>query len=71
VSPYGCHDRPPLGAPRIVQDGWHNLPQHAVSTLPRTPRMVEVPHAMETGCQYTTSPAGPTDPRCAGCAWKA
>lgn len=66
----GCHNRPPLGASRVVQNGWAHLP--GVDLLhPRVEALAVVPHAMTVDCQYTHSEAGRVDQGCAGCRWRA
>lgn len=62
MSPYGCHDRRPLGSvPIPAQDGWF------VDNVTRTPRLVTLPFRMSKDCQYSRDEANRADPRCAGC----
>lgn len=59
TAPHGCHNRPPLGRPLVVFDGYR-FPAQRLEPITR-----EVPFAMSTDCQYSKST--PADPRCAGC----
>ena len=58
---YGCHNRPPLGEPRMVP----GINKHGRDCYEL------VPHAMTRECQYTHSQAGRVDPQCEGCRWRA
>jgi hypothetical protein len=62
---YGCHNRPPLGSrPIPMQDGYY------LDGVTRTPRLVPLPFRMSRDCHYGQD-AGRTDPKCAGCQWRA
>jgi hypothetical protein len=69
---YGCHNRPPLGQAREVQDGHRRV---AMATMGggcegvNIPRLKTVPHRMTSECQYVP-PAGRIDPKCDGCNWR-
>lgn len=69
----GCHDRPPLGRVRPVQDGHETLTLE-LPGQPRVqwvaPRYVSQKFAMTTDCQYTHTDAGRVDPGCEGGRWR-
>lgn len=61
---YGCHDRAPYKASQAVQDG------HYLDGYTRSPRMVPMPHAMTTDCQFRHTDLGKIDAKCEGCKHK-
>jgi len=72
MSIYGCHNkpRPTEGALIDVQDGHHTrIFDYADGTADRIDRIVQVPYAMSTACQYTNHHAA--DPLCSGCVHRA
>lgn len=56
----GCHNRPPLRATVIVQDGYFYPADRE-----RIARLVELPDPMTKDCQHTLG--APNDPGCKGC----
>jgi len=68
MSKYGCHNkpRPTAGAPLNVQDGYvTGVFEYESGASDRIDRIVQVPFAMTSDCQYTRQHAA--DPECSGC----
>lgn len=65
----GCYNHPPYRESYPAQDGYY--PSEPGMPPARIQRMVEVPHRMTTGCQYTLDPlVGMHDEKCKGCVWR-
>ena len=63
---HGCFNRPDLGKPSMLHDGYLLATTIPEMRLARR-RITEVPFVMSTECQYQFSPAGMTDKSCKGC----
>lgn len=64
MSRYGCFDRAPYVASHRVPDGqWCD--GHALTT-----KATSIKTTGTRKCQFTLSPLGQVDPRCADCGWK-
>lgn len=67
---YGCYDRAPFHPHYHVQDGYNPMSKPEAAT--RSPKIkLQASAAHESKCSYTESKLGQTDPKCAGCKWKA
>lgn len=70
MSKYGCYNRAPFHPHYHVQDGYNPMSKPEAGT--RTPKIVQqASFAHGADCKYTKSDLGKTDPKCAGCKWKA
>ena len=58
----GCYNRPPLGKPLVVQDGYREFVERGMPV--KVPVYVEVPFVMTTECQWSILNR---DRSCRGC----
>lgn len=61
----GCYNRPALGKPLVVQDGYREYVERGRPV--KIPVYAEIPHAMTTDCQWSKMNKSPA---CKGCKWR-
>jgi hypothetical protein len=65
---YGCHNRPPLAASFVAQDGYRMV-RDGYGQPSQVPVYKDIQHHLSTDCRYVP-PRGIPDPKCDGCRWR-